>query len=185
MQPQNVTLTVLLTLFFALSLGCADKPTAPDTLTAEEIALLVETAVADELAKMEEAKADFLSPQEIAEIALRSTVYLSVKTQKKSYYGSGFVVGDGLIATCDHVIEGMTSGTVESVLNDTKYPISAVLAVSEKHDLAIVEVQGFDAPPLPLGDSDTVRVGETVYVTGNPKKLKGTFRSGDCKCYKK
>ena len=179
MQPQNVTLTVLLTLFFALSLGCADKPTAPDTLTAEEIALLVETAVADELAKMEESKDDTLSPQEIAQIALGSTVYVSVKTQKKNYYGSGFVVREGLIATCEHVLEGMVSGTVESVLNETKYPITDVVAVSKKYDLAIVRVEGFTAPPLPLGDSDTVQVGDTVFVTGNPKKHEGTFSIGN------
>ena len=72
----------------------------------------------------------------------------------------------------------MVSGTVESVLNETKYPITAVLAVSKKHDLAIVQAKAFTAPPLPLGDSDTVQVGETVYVVGNPKKWKGTFSEG-------
>ena len=177
MQPHNLTITLLLPLLLILSLGCADKPTAPDTLTAEEIALLVETAVAEELAKLEEAKEDVLSPQEIAEIALKSTVYLRVKTQEKTYYGSGFVVGEGLIATCEHVIEGMVSGTAESVFDEKKYPVT-VLAVSEKHDLAIVRVEGFTAPPLPLGDSDTAQVGETVFVAGNPKKLKGTFVQG-------
>ena len=105
-------------------------------------------------------------------------MYLSVKTQKKSYYGSGFVVREGLIATCEHVLEGMVSGTVESVLNETKYPITAVVAVSKKHDLAIVEVPGFPAPALTLGDSDTVRVGDTVYFASNPKQLKGTFVRG-------
>ena len=177
MQSKKLIISALLTLLFVLSLGCADTPTAPH-LTESEIEALIDARVAEGLAKIEGGQADVLSPQDIAQIALKSTVYLRVKTQKKSYYGSGFVVGEGLIATCEHVIEGMTSGTVESVLNDTKYPISAVLAVSDKHDLAIVEVQGFDAPPLPLGDSDTVRVGETVYVTGNPKKLKGTFVRG-------
>ena len=173
MQPQNLTITVLLTLLLILSIGCADKPTAPE-LTEEDVARIV----AEELAKMEQAKADALSPQEIAEIALRSTVYLSVNTQKKTYYGSGFVVGEGLIATCEHVLEGMTSATVESVFDEKQYPVTAVLVVSEKHDLAIVEVTGFTAPALPLGDSDTVRVGETVYVAGNPKKWKGTFSEG-------
>ena len=173
MQLQNLTL--LLSLLFALSLGCADTPTEPE-LTEEDVARIV----AEELAKMEEAKEDFLSPQEIAEIALRSTVYLSVKTQKKSYYGSGFVVREGLIATCEHVLEGMVSGTVESVLNETKYPITAVVAVSKKHDLAIVEVPGFPAPALPLGDSDTVQVGDTVYVTGNPEKAERNVFGRDC-----
>ena len=41
-----------------------------------------------------------------------------------------------------------------------------------------MQVEGFTAPALPLGDSDTVQVGETVYVTGNPKKWKGTFSVG-------
>ena len=194
----------LLALLAITWLGC-DTPTAPDTLTEEDIRAIVLDAVAShtltakqltqivldaidanvlspedvqQIARDAVVSADGISPQDIAQIALKSTVYLRAKTQKKNYYGSGFVVGEGLIATCEHVIKGMTSGTVESVLNDTKYPITAVLAVSKKYDLAIVEVHGFDAPPLPLGDSDTVRVGETVYVTGNPKKLKGTFVQG-------
>ena len=173
MRPKNLTITVLLAFLLLSMPGCADKPTTPE-LTEEDVARIV----AEELAKMEEAKEDVLSPQEIAQIALKSTVYLRIKTQKQTYYGSGFVVGEGLIATCNHVLEGMVSGTVEFVLNDTKYPITAVLAVSEKHDLAIVRVEGFTAPALPLGDSDTVQVGETVYVTGNPKKLKGIFSEG-------
>ena len=127
---------------------------------------------------MEESKEDSLSPQEIAEIALRSTVFLHIKTQKKAYYGSGFVVGEGLIATCEHVIKGMVSGTVESVLDEKEHLLTEILAVSERHDLAVVKVEGFAAPVLPLGDSDTVQVGETVFVVGNPKKLKGTFSEG-------
>ena len=177
MQPQHLTITVLLALLLILSLGCADTPTTP-TLTEAEIEALIDARIAEELSKLEQAKADTLSPQEIAEIALSSTVYLRVKTQKEAYYGSGFVVGEGLIATCEHVLEGMVSGTVESVLNDTKYPITAVVAVSKKHDLAIVRVEGFIAPALPLGDSDTVQIGDTVYVASNPKKLKGTFVQG-------
>ena len=54
------------------------------------------------------------------------------KHKSKTYYGSGFVVGEGLIATCEHVLEGMVTGTAESVLDETKYPITSVLAVSEE-----------------------------------------------------
>ena len=91
MHLNNLTITLLLPLLFALSLGCADTPTAPE-LTEEDVARIV----AEELAKITAEETD-LSPQEIAEIALKSTVYLRVKTQKKNYYGSGFVVREGLI----------------------------------------------------------------------------------------
>ena len=175
MPPKNLSITLLLPLLLILSLGCADKPTEPE-LTEEEIEALIDERVAAELAKM--AKDDALSPQEIAQIALKSTVYLRVKTQDKFYYGSGFVVGEGLIATCEHVLEGMVSGTAEPIFDEKKYSLAGVLAASEKHDLAIVEVQGFNAPALPLGDSDTVQIGETVYVVGNPRKWKGTFSEG-------
>ena len=172
MLSKNLTLSVLLPLLLVFLIGCADKPTAPE-LTEEDVARIV----AEELAKITAEETD-LSAQEIAQIALSSTVYLRVKTQKETYYGSGFVIGEGLIATCEHVLEGMVSGTAESVFDEKKYPVTAVLAVSEKHDLAIVQVEGFTAPPLPLGDSDTVTIGEAVYVVGNPRKWKGTFSEG-------
>ena len=56
--------------------------------------------------------------------------------------------------------------------------LTEILAVSEKHDLAIVGAQGFTAPALLLGNSDTVRIGDTVYVVGNPDGYVGTFSDG-------
>ena len=178
MRHNTLTIKVLLLallLAFALS-GCADTPTTP-TLTEAEIEALIDARVAEELAKMTVEDAS-LSPQEIAQIALKSTVYLRVKTQKKNYYGSGFVIGHGLIATCAHVLKGMASATAQPVLNQTKYPITAILAVSEKNDLAILSVNGINAPHLLLANSDHVSVGDTVYVVGNPKKWKGSFSEG-------
>ena len=172
MRPQNLTITLLLPLLLTSFLACADKPTAPE-LTEEDVARIV----AEELAKLD-IEETHLSPQEIAQIALRSTVYLRIQTQKKNYYGSGFVVREGLIATCEHVLEGMVSATAESVFDKKKYSITSILAVSEKHDLAIIAVQGFTAPSLALGNSDGVEIGETVFVAGNPKKLTGTFSQG-------
>ena len=67
MQPQNLTISLLLSLLLILSLGCADNPTEPE-LTEEEIRQII----AEELAKANApAEADgALTPQEIAEIAL-------------------------------------------------------------------------------------------------------------------
>ena len=176
MQSKNLTISVLIALLLIVALlGCADNPTEPEPgLTEEDVARIV----AEELAKMEEAKADFLSPQEIAEIALRSTVLLQVKTEKDSVTATGFFVSDSWIVTCYHIIKGMKTGSVTLILDDEEYPIKAVMAVDEPHDLAIVEATGITAPPLSLGDSDAVQIGDTVFVVSNPKKIKGTFSVG-------
>ena len=46
------------------------------------------------------------------------------------------------------------------------------------NDLALLKVTAYGIKPLSLDDSDTVKIGETVYVAGNPKGLEGTFSDG-------
>ena len=113
-------------------------------------------------------------PQEIASIVLKSTVLIETQIG----FGSGFVVDEGQVVTNHHVIENMVSGTVQLVGSTTKHTIAGVLAVDELRDLAIVKVSGLSAPSLPLGDSDTVEIGQDVYVAGNPAGLRGTFSTG-------
>ncbi len=64
MQPQNLTIAVLLTLLLLSLLSCADKPIEPE-LTEEEINALIDARIAEELAKMEAAKEGSLSPQSL------------------------------------------------------------------------------------------------------------------------
>ena len=120
-----------------------------------------------------------LTPQEIASIALESTVLIVMTdTRGDSYLGSGFVVGEEQIATNYHVIENIVSGTVELVRETTEYAIMGVLAADPPRDLAIIKVPGILAPALTLGDSDAVQIGQDVYAVGNPRGLKGTFSPG-------
>ncbi len=114
------------------------------------------------------------TPQEIASIALNSTVLI----ETQSGFGSGFVVDEGQVATNYHVIEGMVSGTAQLVGSTTKHTVEGVLAVDIPRDLAIIKVRGLSAPVLPLGDSDTVQIGQDVYAVGNPQGLQGTFSPG-------
>ena len=128
-----------------------------------------------------EATTHALTPQQIAEIALRSTVYLRfTNTQGDTLFGTGFVVGEGgLIATTYHAATDMKSNSTARLVNAALvHPIEAIVAVDARHDLAIVQCSKIVAPPLPLGDSDTVRIGDTVYVAGNPEKYIGTFSVG-------
>ena len=118
--------------------------------------------------------------EQIAEKALAATVYLEMKdsTGKTIGFGSGFFVKPNLIATNYHVIAGAASGTAKLVDKYTKSKIEGFTAIDETNDLALLKVTVYGIKPLPLGNSGTVRVGETVYVVGNPFGLEGTFSDG-------
>ena len=133
-------------------------------------------------------QAETLDVPKIAEKALAATVYLEVylemtdnKNQKS--FGSGFFVSPSHIVTNYHLIAGTVTGTVNRVDVDspTKYTIqtySDLVAVDQENDLALLQVVIPNINPLPLGDSETVKIGEPVYVTGNPQTLQGTFSDG-------
>ena len=77
------------------------------------------------------------------------------------------------------VIEDMLTGSTARLVNSVLiHPIEFIVAADKAHDLVILKSSGISAPPLPLGDSDIVRIGDTVYVTGNPKGYLGTFSVG-------
>ena len=121
-----------------------------------------------------------LTTEEIAEKALAATVYLEMKdsTGTTLWFGSGFFVKPDQIATNFHVIEGAEQGTAKLVGKDTRYQIEGIIATDKDNDLAVLKVTAYGIPPLSLGDSDTVRVLDDVYVFGNPMRLEGTASKG-------
>ena len=163
------TFTLIIALLCLLGCG-QDSPTEPQ-LTEEDVARIV----AEELAKMNHD--DALTPQEIAEIALRSLALVRIETPQK-FKSTGFVVGKDLIATTYHSIAGIKAGSVELIEPYRKHAINSIAAVDESHDLAILSVSGLDAPLLECGDSSKVNIGDTIYVAGNPLKYRNTFSLG-------
>ena len=119
-----------------------------------------------------------LTPQEIGRISSGSTVLLEINDAKGNRStGSGFVIHDDKIATNYHVVEDMLSGTASLLKRQKKHRVK-ILVVDKMRDLAIVTATGIDAPALPLGNSDTVQQGDTVYVMGNPRGLVATLSPG-------
>ncbi len=92
--------------------------------------------------------------------------------------GSGFVVEDGVIATNLHVIEGAAAARVKVVGQPETYTVAGVVGTDATADVALVRVDGLKAPPLQLGESTQVKIGEEVYAVGNPEGLEGTFSDG-------
>ena len=123
------------------------------------------------------AAASAQNDEQLAEKALAATVYLELADKDDNLlgFGSGFFVGQSQIATNFYIVEGAAKGTAQLAGSPTKYTVDGISAIDEKNDLAIIEVTGFEGEPLPLGDSDTVKTDETVYVAGNPQGLEGNF----------
>lgn len=87
--------------------------------------------------------------------------------------GSGFfITADGYILTNKHVVDGASELFVRtSEMDDQREAgmTARVVGVDPYLDLALIKVDGrTDFPPLSLGDSDSLRVGEWVIAIGNP-----------------
>ena len=119
--------------------------------------------------------------EQIAKNALDATVLITMidASGKVVSRGSGFFVHRNLIATNFHLIDGLTRGGARVVGRDMTYPIEKICVEDEKHDLAILQVSAPGIQPLPIGDSESVAVGDQIYVVGNPLGvLEGTFSEG-------
>jgi S1-C subfamily serine protease len=93
--------------------------------------------------------------------------------------GSGFVVDKaGHIVTNFHVVDGADQIRVSFSNRDTV--VARLVGTDASTDLAVLEVDASaDAlTPLPLGNSDKVRVGDPVVAIGNPFGLDRTATAG-------
>ena len=117
---------------------------------------------------------------QIVKKALDATVSLELQDRSGAILrrGSGFFVRSNLIATNYHVIEGAAQGTAKLADRYKKYTIEGYTAVDKTNDLALLKVTIHGANPLPLGDSNTVQIGETIYVADHPIGLEGTVSDG-------
>jgi S1-C subfamily serine protease len=93
--------------------------------------------------------------------------------------GAGFVLDEqGLILTNAHVVTAATA--IEVTFSDEKTVTAQPLGKDVDTDLALLRVDpsGLDLEPLPLGDSDTIEVGDPTVAIGNPFGLERTLTTG-------
>ena len=106
-------------------------------------------------------------------------VSIQVLLPEGAAQGSGFVFDqDGHIITNYHVVENETELEV-SFPSGIKVR-GKVIGTDPDSDLAVikVDVPSSELHPLTLGDSDQVKVGQTVVAIGNPFGLEGTMTDG-------
>jgi S1-C subfamily serine protease len=93
--------------------------------------------------------------------------------------GSGFFWDElGHVVTNNHVIEGASEASIR--LNDGRSYRAVLVGSSPAHDLAVLRINvPFDRrPPVAIGTSADLRVGQKVFAIGNPFGLDYTLTSG-------
>jgi 2-alkenal reductase len=93
--------------------------------------------------------------------------------------GSGFVYDyDGHIITNYHVVEN--AQTIEVAFASGLKVYATLVATDIDSDIAVikVDVERAELVPLPLGDSDALKVGQMVVAIGNPYRLTSTLTLG-------
>jgi len=93
--------------------------------------------------------------------------------------GSGWVYSsDGIIVTNNHVVGGETRVEIDFASGFKTF--GEVIGTDASSDLAVIRVDeaAGELYPLPLGDSETLQVGQIVIAIGNPFGLSGTMTTG-------
>jgi S1-C subfamily serine protease len=137
-----------------------------------------------------ELAADEKATIDLFESARDSVVFITTRQQVRDFWtrnvftvprgtGSGFIWDEaGHVVTNFHVIQGASEATVR--LADGRDYKAALVGASPGHDIAVLRI-GVTAkrpPPLPLGTSRELRVGQKVFAIGNPFGLDWTLTTG-------
>jgi len=86
--------------------------------------------------------------------------------------GSGTIIDDkGLILTNNHVVGG--SDNINVTLWNNEVLEGTIVGSCAVHDIAVIRVNARSIQAAELGDSDKLRVGQSVYAIGNPFGLAG------------
>ncbi|MBN2717288.1 MAG: trypsin-like peptidase domain-containing protein [Deltaproteobacteria bacterium] len=127
---------------------------------------------------------------ELFENASPSVVFITTKQRVRDFWsrnvfsvpqgtGSGFIWDDhGHVVTNFHVIQNASEASVR--LNDGRSLDAVLVGASPAHDLAVLRINvKFDQPPpVPIGTSEDLKVGQKVFAIGNPFGLDYTLTGG-------
>ena len=96
-------------------------------------------------------------------------------SQTRVSSGSGVIFPDGYIVTNNHVV---SSAERIEVVHDKRAFRAELVGTDPSTDLAVLKVNSKGLPPISLGTSSDLRVGEWVIAVGNPFSLSSTVTAG-------
>ncbi len=190
MRKSWLGFAIAVMLVIAASLACS-LPALPVSTTAPTPALLATPTAAppqvtslppagpaNELEAQVETVYDRAAPA-VVNITSRSVAYdFFMRPVPQEGTGSGFIYdADGHIVTNYHVVENSESISV-ALPNGEVYD-AEVVGTDPSNDLAVLHIEAQGLPdPIPLGDSDQLRVGQFVLAIGSPFRQQGTLTLG-------
>ena len=124
--------------------------------------------------------ADLVSPSVVV-ITTEQVVYSQWswygQNQVERGAGSGVIISsDGYILTCAHVVDGASTITV--TIGDKDYTATLV-GEDTTSDIAVIKIDADGLTPATVGNSDSLKVGQSVMAVGNPLgELGGTVTGG-------
>ncbi len=121
-----------------------------------------------------------LTARQIADKVLPSVVLIITldENEKPISQGSGFIIGKGLVVSNLHVFERATNAMVKNVKTGEVSKAIEVVGMNAKEDICVIRIENTKFPALALGESDSIKTGDEIYVASNPKGLEGSFTKG-------
>ncbi len=102
--------------------------------------------------------------------------FMPLPPEKQQGQGSGFIINeDGYVITNEHVIQGAQKIKVMVGTNPREYK-AKVIGSDEALDIALLKIEPEENekiiwPYLPLGDSDSIKLGDPIMALGSPLGL--------------
>jgi putative serine protease PepD len=154
---------------------CADNRTQALTLAKNNTCPVNKTAI--------EIGSNSINAKSISALVTPSVVSISVKTASGGGTGSGSIYRStsslSYIITNNHVVESAaTSGTIKVEFADGSEIAATIVGRDRMYDIAVLQVRKGNLPPIALGDSSKVSVGEEVLAIGSPLGLANTVTQG-------
>ena len=105
----------------------------------------------------------------IEEMARDTLVYLTIECGvAMTVISSGCIIANELVATYNFCANRINWGSAIAARDGMEYHIESVVAGESMGNLAVVRVTGLGRPALTIGDSDTVRSRDKVYIAVHP-----------------
>ena len=123
---------------------------------------------------------DVVSPADIYEMATKQVVGIRTEITMTNFFGmtssgavsgSGFIISDdGYILTNYHVVEKADKDKLDvqvMTYDGTAYN-ATIVGTEASNDVAVLKIDAEGLSAARFGNSDVIRVGDTVYAVGNP-----------------